>query len=38
MILEYALQLDLKIYFTNVKVQKINESTLKIFEMVLASF
>ena len=38
MTLEYALKLGLKIYFTNVGVQKINNSTLKTFKIILASF
>ena len=38
MTLEYALKLGLKVYFTNVGVQKINSFALKILEIVLASF
>ena len=38
MTLRYALKLGLKICLTNVRVQKIDGSTLKTFEMVLASF
>ena len=34
----YALKLDLKFCFTNIRVQKIDNSTFEIFEMVLASF
>ena len=34
----YALKLDLKIYFTNIEVQKIDGSIFKTFEIVLASF
>ena len=38
MTIGYALKLGLKVRFTNIGVQKIDGSTLKIFEMVLASF
>ena len=38
MTLECALKLGLKIYFTNIRAQKINSSTFKTFRMVLASF
>ena len=38
MILGYALKLGLKICYTNVKIQKIDSSILKIFKMILASF
>ena len=38
MILEYALELSLNICFNNVKAQKINDSTLKMFTIVLANF
>ena len=34
----YASKLGLKVRFTNIKVQKIDGSTLKTFEMVLTSF
>lgn len=34
----YALKLDLKVYHTNIGAQKIDSSTLKIFEIVLISF
>ena len=34
----YALKLDLKVHHTNIRAQKIDGSTLKIFGMVLASF
>ena len=33
----YALKLDLKVHFTNVRTQKIDSSTLKTFGMVLTS-
>ena len=35
---EYILKLGLKVCFTNVGAQKIDGSTLKTFEMILASF
>ena len=38
MTLEYTSKLGLKIYFTNVRAQKINDSILKMFRMILASF
>ena len=38
MILAYVLRLGLRVYHTNVGAQKIDGSTLKTFEMVLASF
>lgn len=38
MTLAYALELSYKVCQTNIKAQKINGSTFKIFEMVLASF
>ena len=38
MISEYVLKPKLKICSTDVEVQKIDSSTLKMFEMVLASF
>lgn len=38
MILGYIVKLGLKIYFINIEAQKIDGSTLNIFEMVLASF
>lgn len=38
MILVYASKLDHKICQTNIKVQKIDSSTFKMFDMVLASF
>ena len=38
MILGYILKLGLKVCPTNVKVQKINNSTFKKFEIVIASF
>ena len=38
MTLKYALKLDLKICYINVKAQKIDSSIFKTFEMVLASF
>ena len=38
MTLRYILKLGLKIYSTNVKVQKIDGSILKTFKIVLASF
>lgn len=34
----YTMKIGLKIYFTNVKTQKIYDSTFKIFKMILASF
>lgn len=34
----YALKVGLKIYLNYVKTQKIDDSTLKTFEIVLASF
>lgn len=34
----YTLKLDSKVYYTNVKAQKINALTLKMFKIVLASF
>lgn len=34
----YVANLDLKIWPTNVEAQKIDSSTLKMFEMALASF
>ena len=34
----YILKLDLKVYYTNIEAQKIDCSTLKMFELVLASF
>lgn len=37
-ILGYTLKLGLKVCFTNIKAQKINDSTFEIFEIVLASF
>lgn len=37
-ILAYASKLSLKICYTNIKTQKINNSNLKIFEIVLTSF
>lgn len=36
--LTYAAKLDLKIYYINVKAQKIDSSILKIFEIILDSF
>ena len=38
MTLGYASQLSLKVYFINIKAQKIDNSTYKMFRMVLASF
>ena len=38
MILAYASKLDLKVYLTNVRAQKIDGFTLETFGMVLASF
>ena len=38
MALGYVSKLGLKVRLTNVRAQKINGSTLKIFEIVLASF
>lgn len=38
MIPVYAASLEPKAWPTNVKAQKINSSTFKIFEMVIASF
>ena len=38
MTLRYKLKLGLKVFFINVKVQKIDGSSLEIFEIVLASF
>ena len=38
MILGYASKLDLKVYPTNGGAQKINDSNLEMFEIVLASF
>ena len=38
MTLQYVLKLTLNICSTNVRAQKIDGSTLKMFEMVLASF
>lgn len=38
MILRYALELGLKVCHTNVKARKIDDSILKMFKMVLASF
>ena len=38
MILGYALKLGLKIHFTNIKAQKIDNSTFNKFGMILASF
>lgn len=37
-ILAYVLKLALKIYLTNIKAQKIDGISLKIFEIVVASF
>lgn len=37
-ILGFALKLDFKVYFTNIKAQKIDNFTLKIFKIVLANF
>lgn len=36
--LEYALKLSLKVFKTNIEVQKIDNSNLKIFKIVLANF
>ena len=36
--LEYVLKLDLKVCLTNVKAQKIDNSTFKTFKIVLTSF
>lgn len=36
--LVYVLKLDLQVRYTNVKAQKIDGSTLKTFDQVLASF
>ena len=38
MTLKYDLKLELKIHLTNIEAQKIDNSTLKIFGLVLASF
>lgn len=38
MIPGYVLKLGLKIYFTNIKAQKIDGSTFKTFKIALASF
>ena len=38
MTLGYALKLNLKVCFTNIRLQKIDGSTLKMLEIVLASF
>ena len=38
MTLKYILKLNLKIYSTNVKAQKIDDSIFKTFEIRLASF
>ena len=38
MTIEYILNLGLKFYFTNIKVQKIDGFTFKMFEIILASF
>ena len=38
MSLGYTLKLSLKIYLTNIKVEKIDSSILEIFEMVLINF
>lgn len=38
MTLAYASKLDLKTYHTNIEAHKIDNSTLKTFEIVLASF
>lgn len=37
-ILVYILKLYLKFYYTNIRAQKIDNSTFKMFEIVLASF
>lgn len=37
MTLVYTLKLDLKIYYTNVRAQKIDSFTFEIFEIVLPS-
>lgn len=38
MMLAYTLQLDLKVCHNNIKISKIDNSTLNIFAIVLASF
>lgn len=38
MIPEYTLKLGLKVYHTNVRAQKINNSIFETFEIVLANF
>ena len=38
MTLDYALKLGLKVHFTNVGMEKIDNSILKMFGMVLANF
>lgn len=38
MTLAYAASLGLKVWSTNVRAQKINDSSLEIFEIVLVSF
>ena len=38
MILKYTLKLSLKVYLTNIKTQKIDNSIFKMFKMVVASF
>lgn len=37
MILAYALKSGFQVYYTNIKAQKINNFTVKSFEMVLTS-
>ena len=34
----YAKKLDIKVWHTNVEIQKINDSTIKIFGIVIADF
>lgn len=38
MTLVYILKLDFKVYYTNVRVQKIDGFIFKIFEMIIANF
>lgn len=38
MMLAYTLKLNLKLYSTNIRVQKIDSAILKIFEIVMSSF
>lgn len=38
MIQVYALKIDFKAFFTNVRAQKIDDSTFKMFKILLTSF